>query len=95
MAGSFAESLVKELDAPDVTAIIPVGSQARGDATQHSDWDLTCLTTVPPKDGSRNRLLLRDGRLVTAATTAVATMRAEPSKPESAIWVVPALRQAR
>lgn len=88
--------LARRFDGPDIEAIALIGSHARGDATPHSDVDLLRFAaTEPTLERERYRLWLVDGRLVSVSTTTIASKRADLSRPEMAILVVPGLRQAR
>jgi len=77
-------------------ALALTGSYARGNASRHSDVDLLRFVTLEPtSERERYHLWLVAGRLVSVTTTTLAAKRAELARPESALWAVPGLRQAR
>jgi predicted nucleotidyltransferase len=89
-------TLAERFDGADVEGLALTGSHARGEATAHSDVDLLRFTqTDPTTERTRYHLWLLDGRLVSVSTTTIAAKRAELKRPESALWAVPGLRQAR
>ncbi|MCX7670667.1 MAG: nucleotidyltransferase domain-containing protein [Anaerolineae bacterium] len=97
---SLPEDLLARLTTEFVTAdtvgLVLTGSHARGDATCFSDVDLgRFVTTLPEAEEERYTLLRREGWLISLFTTTVAARRAELARPESAIWAVPGMRQAR
>lgn len=88
--------LARRFSGPDIEAIALTGSHARGQATPQSDVDLLRFAaTEPATERERYRLWMVDERLVSVSTTTIASKRADLSRPETALWVVPALRQAR
>ena len=89
-------SLVEELDLGDTRGIALTGSYARGEATRYSDVDLLRFVgTLPRREAERYTLAHRKGHLVSITKTTIAAMRAALTRPQDAIMVVPALRQAR
>ena len=87
--------MVEIADAATVGVLL-TGSHARGDATRYSDVDLLrFVADLPPEEAGRYTLLHRGGWLVSVSTTTIAAKRAELARPETAIWAVPGLRQAR
>jgi hypothetical protein len=89
-------TLAERFDGADVEALALTGSHARGEATAHSDVDLLRFTQADPTtERERYHLWLLDGRLVSISTTTIAAKRAELTRPESALWAVSGLRQAR
>jgi predicted nucleotidyltransferase len=88
--------LVAEFADADTIGMLLAGSYARGDATPYSDIDLFRFTSVLPEaDADRYTLVYRENHLVSLSTTTVDAKRAELGRPETAIWAVPGLRQAR
>lgn len=80
----------------EVEALALTGSYARGEASRHSDVDvLRFVAQEPTTERERYRLWLIDGRLVSVTTTTIRAKRAELARPETALWAVPGLRQAR
>lgn len=94
VSDEFLHSCVAEMDEGCVTAIILGGSQARGDATRYSDVDFMRLVKTP-EDVKPKRYMYREGRLVSIGTRTIAKYRASMQDPESAIFVVPSMREAR
>lgn len=90
----FLETLVAELDGPEVTGVALGGSFARGAATAYSDVDLGPFfregAALPPK-----RLFWRDGWLVSVSPKTVAGWRAQMARPEWAIYLVPSAARLR
>ena len=88
--------LVAEFADADTIGVLLAGSHARGDATPHSDIDLIRFAAVlPESEADRYALAYREGWLVSLSTTTVDAKRTELSRPETAIWAAPGLRQAR
>lgn len=86
--------LVTELVGQDTAAIVLGGSYGRREATRFSDVDLLHLT----QDGAgsaEKTYLARDGYLVSIATRDLAWYRARLARPEQAIFLAPALLEAR
>lgn len=76
------------------TAAIAIsGSHVRRDATPYSDIDLLFYSTEP--DEPDYRLEYQHGHLVSLSRATFAQKSAELTRPESAIWAVPGLRQLR
>jgi hypothetical protein len=88
------DELIAELDTEETVGILLGGSFARGDAGSLSDVDLAPFIAeghaVPPK-----RLLYHDGRLISISSKTVAGWRAGMARPETAIYTVASLRDAR
>jgi predicted nucleotidyltransferase len=91
---AFLQAMVAEMDSDEVTAIILGGSYARGMATRYSDVDFARYVRVPPQ-AKKKRYFYRDGRLISVATLPLDYLEESVARPEVAIWVVPALREAR
>jgi predicted nucleotidyltransferase len=94
LSETFLQTLVAEIDSDDVTAIILGGSHARGTATRYSDVDFACLVRTPPQ-GKSKRYFYREGRLISVVTWTLDFIEESITRPEHAIWRVPALREAR
>lgn len=89
-------ALTQQFGGEGVEALGLTGSFARGEATAHSDVDLLRFVAADPIiERERYRLWLLAGRLVSVSTTTLASKRAELTRPETAIWAVPGLRQTR
>jgi hypothetical protein len=96
LTDEFLSALVAESAGTSLVGMLLLGSHARGEATPYSDVDLVRLASTPPETGpDRYTLVYRQGYLISLSTTTVADKRAELVRPETAIWAVPGLRQAR
>ena len=92
----FLRALVAEFADETVHAVALSGSFARGEADAFSDVDLVCYTrALPPARHDRERLVYRDGRLVSVDLQSVDERRANLRQPAAAIVAVPALRHLR
>ena len=89
---SFLQSLVNRLDGPDVIGISHAGSFARGQAGTHSDVDLQVYVHTLPE--SKYHLRHWDGYLISVAFNTIEAERSKLSRPETAVWAVPGLRQS-
>ena len=96
LSESLLRRLVAEYAAEEIVAVALAGSYARGDATRWSDVDIIrYVATMPETTEERYTLVIRDGLLISISTTTIAAKAAEMARPESAIFAVPGLRQAR
>lgn len=89
--------IVDELATDDnVIAIALGGSFVRGDATAYSDVDLACLIHERDPDGEHHRYSFVAGRLVgVSLMDYVGYRRAMSERPQSAIWLIPVMRELR
>jgi hypothetical protein len=96
LTDAFLFLLTAEFTDADTIGTLLAGSQARGDATPYSDIDLIRFAgRLPEDEADRYTLAYRESHLVSLSTTTVAAKRAELNRPETAIWAVSGLRQAR
>lgn len=96
LSDEFLSALVAEYVETGMVGMLLLGSHARGEPTPYSDVDLVRLASTPPEtERDRYTLVDRQGYLISLSTTTVADKRAELARPETAIWAVPGLRQAR
>lgn len=90
----FLNALVAELDSDnsvDIVGIALGGSHARGEATRYSDVDFLCFfrdNVSPPL----KKFVPREGYLLAIASRTIAAMRNEFTKPEAAIYAIPAIQ---
>jgi hypothetical protein len=90
------QKVMAEFDGENTIGFLLTGSHARGDATLHSDIDILRFTAeVPPEKIDREKVVFREGNLVSISTTTVESKLNDIMKPEMAGWVVPGLRQGR
>ena len=92
---AFLSALVAELDTDAVTAMVLVGSYARGDATPFSDVDVIRFVCEEPDRAQQKLYTYRDGRLLGIVTRTLAHYREGFTVPERAIFEVPSMREAQ
>jgi hypothetical protein len=93
---SLIARLLAEFTNAETIGVLLTGSHARGDATEFSDVDLVRFApALPEAEEDRYTLAWRAGRLVSLSCATIAGKRDELARPETAIWAVPGLRQAR
>ncbi len=96
ISDQFIRALLRRLDSPNVTGIGLTGSYARGQEDPFSDVDLDIFVNrLPESDYERYTLRYWDRHLVSLTTLRLSDERAAFSRPERAIWMVPALRQMK
>ena len=78
-----------------MTAIILRGNYARGDATPYSDVDLTRFVKQLPERAQQKQFTFREGRLISISIRTIDQERERLSAPETAIFVVAGLQEAR
>lgn len=93
-ADTLLNSLADDLAGPETEAIIVGGSYARGNPTPYSDVDLVHFVSVAPRHSDRQYRYVGD-RLISIATRTFDWHRTALTQPIRAIFVVPALREAR
>lgn len=94
LSAALLAQLAHELSHENTVAVVLGGSEARGDATAWSDVDLLHLVAVPPANPDRVYRYAA-GRLLSVATRTLDWYRTALSVPERAIFIVPAIREAR
>jgi predicted nucleotidyltransferase len=94
LSDAFLQAIVAEIDSDEVTTVIIAGSHVRGTATPYSDVDFARFVRTPPQ-GKKKRYFYRDDRLISVVTWSLDFMEEAITRPEQAIWRVPALRDAR
>jgi predicted nucleotidyltransferase len=94
LSDEFLQALVTEIDSDDVTAVILAGSHVRGTATSYSDVDFARFVRAPAQVKPK-RYFYREGHLISVVTWSLDFMEESITRPEHAIWRVPALREAR
>ena len=96
LPAEFLTRLEAELSCPRLVGLALLGSHARGDASPTSDVDILRFVEEEPGEPSeRYQLRMLRSRLVSVSTTSVEAKRREFEDPDTAIWAVPGLRQAR
>ncbi|MCU0514367.1 MAG: nucleotidyltransferase domain-containing protein [Anaerolineae bacterium] len=91
----WLQQLVQQLDDDNTMAIILAGSYARGEFTAFSDVDLICYVKKLPAEKERYTLRYFGDRLVSISFNSITAERRKLTRPETAIWAVPGLRQSR
>jgi Nucleotidyltransferase domain len=94
LSEDFISALVAAIDTDDYVGILLGGSYARGDATEWSDVDIACIV---PNDSQlqHKRFVYLNGKLVSIGVKSIEGIRAQLSKPDSAIWVAPGIGDCR
>jgi predicted nucleotidyltransferase len=91
---ALLQALVAEMDSEEVTAIVLGGSYARGEATPYSDVDFLRLVREEAQRQPK-RYFYRNGYLISVPTRTIASYQQSVARPETAIWVVPSMRECR
>jgi len=93
---ALLNTLVEELNDEDTLGIALFGSVSRGTARPDSDIDLTRFVAARPTDpDARFVLVYREHRLISIMTEGMDGLGSGMMRPETAVWAVPAWRQAR
>jgi predicted nucleotidyltransferase len=95
LSPNFIHKLVSHLETENTLGIALSGSFARGDGDTYSDVDIWHYLRQEVAGGNEPYLDIMDGYLVSIKTTQIEKDYAGMQNPKRAIWVVPALRQAR
>ena len=88
----FLQTLVSEFDNDDIVGITLGGSYVRGNATPYSDIDLACFykdEAVLPSQ----QLFYRNGLLISVNNRTIASVRADLTRPEKAIFLAATQRR--
>lgn len=92
----FLEAQVAKLTAADTVGFLLAGSHARDDASDVSDIDLMkFVNELPATADERYVVSLVEGNLLCVTVTTAAAKLTELRRPETAIWAVPGITQAR
>ncbi len=94
LSDAFLQAIVAEIDSDEVAAVILAGSYVRGTATPYSDVDFARFVRMPSQVKPK-RYFYRDDRLISVVTWSLDFIQESITRPELAIWRVPALREAR
>lgn len=94
LSESFLSNLVAEIDQTDFVGILLGGSHARGDATELSDVDIACIVSDKAKLRPK-RFTYRDGLLVSIGIKSIEGIRADLSRPDTAIWAARGIGDCR
>jgi hypothetical protein len=86
--------LVADLSSEHTVAIVLAGSAVRGDATQYSDLDLAHIVDES-YSGPEKKFHYQAGLLISVSARTLEWWRLAASQPERAIFLVPAMREAR
>jgi predicted nucleotidyltransferase len=89
----FIQSVLEQIDSPDVIGVGIVGSYARGQEGKYSDVDFDIyVSELPESVYDRYTLSYLDEKLVSLKYTLLDDERAALTNPRRAIWAVPGLR---
>lgn len=81
---------------PGSLGLLLTGSYARGDASEFSDVDIIRIVPdISGKEKPLSTLLLCDERIVSLTNTTLAEIECDMFAPQTAIFVIPALRQGK
>lgn len=94
ISNELLHTLATELSASDTVAIVLAGSAVRNTATAYSDIDLAHVM-AGGHAGPEKRFHYRDGRLISVSMRTMTWWRRAITQPERAIFLVPAMRDAR
>lgn len=93
LSDSFIQSVLQQIDAPDVVGVGIVGSYARGQESKYSDVDFDIFASkLPENPYDRYTLRYWDEMLVSLKYTLLDDERSALTNPRRAIWAVPGLR---
>ena len=96
LPSGYLRSWIDELTDENTVGFLLSGSHARGDASRFSDVDLTkFVNELPTKKSERYVVRFKGDNLLCVTVTTVASKLDELQRPETAIWAVPGIRQAR
>jgi hypothetical protein len=96
LSDAFLAHLVAQLNDQETLALALVGSHARGMATSYSDVDVTRFVISPSHSSDPPLQLTHEGGyLISIVSSTFEQSRHALTQPEEAIWVVPALRDAK
>jgi hypothetical protein len=92
LSDPFIQSVLENIDSPEVIGIGIVGSYARGQESKYSDVDLDIfVNTLPETEFDRYTLRYWDDKLISLKYTLLKEERAALKDPTRAIWAVPGL----
>jgi nucleotidyltransferase-like protein len=94
LTDSFIQSVLEEIDSPDVIGVGIVGSYARGQAGKYSDVDFDIFVSkLPESEYDRYTLRYWGNKLVSLKYALLEDERSALTNPCRAIWAVPGLRE--
>jgi predicted nucleotidyltransferase len=93
LSNSFIQSVLEQIDSPDIIGVSIVGSYARGQESKYSDVDFDIFVNKLPEN-PYDRYTLRhwDNKLISLKYTLLDDERSALTDPRRAIWAVPGLR---
>jgi nucleotidyltransferase-like protein len=94
LSQDFLDALVALVFSEHTEAIVLAGSTVRGDATPYSDVDLAHIVH-PSYAGPDKRFHYREGVLISVNARTIEWWRQAVTQPERAIFIVPAMQDAR
>ncbi|MDQ2743871.1 MAG: hypothetical protein M3Z66_16460 [Chloroflexota bacterium] len=94
ISNELLRTLATELSASDTVAMVLAGSAVRNATTAYSDVDVAHIM-AEGYAGPEKRFHYRDGRLISVSMRSMSWWRRSITQPERAIFLVPAMRDAR
>ena len=89
---AFIQTILEQVDSPEVTGIGIVGSYARGQESKYSDVDVDIYVSKPPENPyDRYSLRYWDEKLVSLKYNTIDNEQSALTNPRRAIWAVPGL----
>lgn len=96
LSDTFIQSILEQIDSPDVIGVGLVGSYARGQESRYSDVDIDIFVSrLPERPFDLYTLRYWDEKLISLKYTLLDEERAALSNPRRAIWAVPGLQGMR
>ena len=89
------DAIVNDIRTENTVAIVLTGSLARGDTTEFSDIDLYHYVDTLPANVNKYAIHYEDDILVSVSTATLDSEQAKLQRPDTAIWTVEGIRQAR
>ena len=89
------DAIVNNIRTDNTVAIVLTGSLARGEATEFSDIDLFHYVDELPADVDKYAIRYEDNILVSISTATIESEQAKLQRPDTAIWSVEGVRQAK
>src|SRR5512139_4106950 len=96
LSDTFIQSILEQIDSPDVIGVGMVGSYARGQESRYSDVDIDIFASrLPENPYDRYTLRYWDEKLISLKYTLLDDERSALTNPRRAVWAVPGLQGMR